>query len=174
MFFLLSFAFWRFAYNGGLGYVLKQQSEKAWIVSTVQKEGWFDQERRPRVHAAIRQHLVMKMGADYDFDAMPLDYNIWLLFRSIVDVILLNDFVAYCLFAFSCTRLPEGHSFVMHTLRYLVGVVIILFNLWVKIDAHKIVGDFAWYWGDCFFLMLQNLVFDGVVSRASSRCSNAG
>ncbi|KDN42625.1 hypothetical protein K437DRAFT_257809 [Tilletiaria anomala UBC 951] len=165
-FFFLLFAFWRASYNGGLGWILKQQSERAWMVRTVKKEGWFDENRRPMIHARVKQHLVSKMGPDYNFEQVPLDYNIWLMFRSIVDVILLNDFVAYCLFAFSCARMPEGHNFMMNVLRYIAGVVIILFNLWVKVDAHKIVGDFAWYWGDCFFLMLQNLVFDGVYEIA--------
>lgn len=128
---------------------------------------------------------------------MPIDYNIWLMFRSIVDVILLNDvsksscrlfffffftlanlltflcrhffllqFVAYSLFAFSCTRLPAGHSMFLHVLRWIVGWGLIFFNLWVKMDAHRVVKDYAWYWGDCFFLCLQSLVFDGVYEIA--------
>lgn len=98
--------------------------------------------------------------------ALPVEYNIWLLFRSIVDVILLNDFVAYSLFAFSCTRLPEGHSVMLHILRWVGGWALIFFNLWVKMDAHRVVKDYAWYWGDCFFLCLQSLVFDGVYELA--------
>ncbi|KAJ1026888.1 hypothetical protein NDA16_002182 [Ustilago loliicola] len=166
IFFFLYFAFWRASYNAGLGYILKQQSEKGSIIRQVKQNGWLDPARRPRVHNWVKQQLVTKMDSDYVFETMPLDYNVWLMFRSIVDVILLNDFVAYSLFAFSCTRLPEGHSLAMHILRWIAGWTLILFNLWVKIDAHRVVKDYAWYWGDCFFLCLQSLVFDGVYEIA--------
>ncbi|GAC76014.1 hypothetical protein PANT_19c00062 [Moesziomyces antarcticus T-34] len=166
IFFFVYFAFWRASYNAGLGWILKQQSEKGWIIRQVKQNGWMDPKRRPRIHGWVKQQLVTKMDKDYVFDAMPMDYNVWLMFRSIVDVILLNDFVAYSLFAFSCTRLPENHSLAMHILRWIAGWTLIFFNLWVKIDAHRVVKDYAWYWGDCFFLCLQSLVFDGVYEIA--------
>lgn len=165
-FFLVYFAFWRAAYDGGLGYILNEQSLRKYITKTVQREGWFDANRRPKAYAWVKNHLRLKMDTDYRFDDMPLEYNVWLLFRSIVDVILLNDFVAYSLFAFSCTRLPEGHSVGLHVLRWIAGWTLIFFNLWVKMDAHRVVKDYAWYWGDCFFLCLQSLVFDGVYECA--------
>lgn len=166
VFFFFYFAFWRGAYNGGLGYILKEQSERKWITKECQKHGWFDNKRKPRAYRWIKNHLRLKMEKDYDFDSMPLEYNVWLLFRSFVDVILLNDFVAYSLFAFSCTRLPQGHSALFHVLRWSAGWILIFFNLWVKMDAHRVVKDYAWYWGDCFFLCLQSLVFDGVYECA--------
>lgn len=166
IFFFFYFFFWRGSYNAGLGHILKLQSESGWIVKLVQSRGWMDKARKPKTHEWVKQQLVTKMDKDYNFEAMPLEYNIWLLFRSIVDVILLNDFVAYSLFAFSCTRLPEEHSVFMHVLRWIVGWALIFFNLWVKMDAHRVVKDYAWYWGDCFFLCLQSLVFDGVYEIA--------
>ena len=65
------------------------------------------------------------------------------MFRHFVDVILLNDFVSYCFFAFSFVKVPPGHSVVFHILRWVGGLTLILFNLWVKVDAHRIVKDFA-------------------------------
>ncbi|KAK0519017.1 phosphatidylethanolamine N-methyltransferase [Tilletia horrida] len=165
-FFLVYFLFWRAAYNAGLGWVLNAQSKKNWIVSVVDRHGWLDEKRAPKTRAWIKQQLETKMRSDYDFEALPNEYNIWLLFRSIVDVILLNDFVAYSLFAFSCTRLPEGHSVWAHIGRWALGWTLIAFNAWVKLDAHRVVKDYAWYWGDCFFLCLQQLVFDGVYNLA--------
>ncbi|CAO1637267.1 unnamed protein product [Jaminaea pallidilutea] len=165
-FFLVYFAFWRAAYNAGLGHILKMQSERNWITRTVHQKGWFDEKRNAKTYKWVRNHLETKMESDYNFEACPIDYNIWLFFRSLVDVILLNDFVAYSLFAFSCTRLPEGHSVVLHVLRWVVGWGLIVFNLWVKMDAHRVVKDYAWYWGDCFFRITKDLVFDGVYEIA--------
>ena len=65
------------------------------------------------------------------------------MFRHFVDVILLNDFLSYCFFAFSFIQHPPGHSFIFHVLRWSGGLTLIFFNLWVKVDAHRIVKDFA-------------------------------
>ncbi|GAA6046822.1 hypothetical protein JCM3770_005660 [Rhodotorula araucariae] len=168
LFFGLYFALWRLAYDAGLGYVLRRQSEHRWIVKTVQREGWFDLDRRPAIARWVRSELRKKMGRDYDFENVPLEFNVWILFRHSVDVILLNDFLSYVLFSLSFLTLsgPPGHSVFFHVLRWTGGIVLLLFNLWVKTDAHRIVKDYAWYWGDAFFLSLQNLVFDGVFEFA--------
>ena len=102
------FIFWRLAYDVGLGWVLTKQSKKKWIVREVQKRGWLDQARRPGVRNWIRKQLADKMGKDYSFDVslglhssnklansgipkeLPLEYNTWLLFRQLVDVILVK------------------------------------------------------------------------------------
>ncbi|KAI5475724.1 phosphatidylethanolamine N-methyltransferase [Pseudohyphozyma bogoriensis] len=159
--FLVSFAAWRLAYNAGLGVVLRKQSEHRWIVRTVVKHGWMDSARAPTVSNWIKAELQAKMGKDYDF-------NVWIMFRHFVDVILLNDFLSYVLMALSFLNFPgpAGHSNVLHVLRWIGGITLILFNLWVKVDAHRIIKDFAWYWGDAFFMSLQTLVFDGVFEFA--------
>lgn len=68
-FFLVYFAVWRLAYNAGLGYVLRKQSEQKWIVRTVIKRGWMDESRQPGVRHWIERELSAKMGKDYDFKA---------------------------------------------------------------------------------------------------------
>lgn len=67
-FFFLYFAFWRTAYDAGLGWVLTKQSKKKWIVREVQRLGWLDEQRRPAVRSWIKKQLVGKMGSDYSFD----------------------------------------------------------------------------------------------------------
>jgi len=71
--------------------------------------------------------------------------QVWILFRHSVDVILLNDFLSYVLFSLSFLTLsgPPGHSAFFHVLRWTGGIVLLLFNLWVKTDAHRIVKDYA-------------------------------
>lgn len=56
----------------------------------------------------------------------------------------------------------------MHIFRWVFGWSLIAFNLWVKIDAHRVVKDYAWYWGDAFWMMVMqhDLVFDGVYEIA--------
>ncbi|KAI0750354.1 phosphatidylethanolamine N-methyltransferase [Irpex lacteus] len=165
IFFFFYFAFWRAAYDAGLGWVLTKQSKKKWIVKEVQKLGWLDETRRPAVRDWIRKQLAGKMGKDYSFDDLPLEYNTWLLFRQAVDIILLNDFTAYCMFAFACFRVPEGLSTATHIMRWIGGIALIAFNLWVKTEAHDVVKDYGWYWGDVFF-QRGALVFDGVFELA--------
>ncbi|THH03995.1 hypothetical protein EW145_g5845 [Phellinidium pouzarii] len=164
-FFLLYFAFWRLAYDVGLGCVLTKQSKKKWIVREMHRLGWLDEKRNPKVRNWIRQQLAGKMGKDYSFDELPLEYNSWLLFRQLVDIILLNDFVSYCLFAFCCFRVPDGLSAPVHFFRWVGGITLVAFNLWVKTEAHHVVKDYGWYWGDVFF-QRGALVFDGVFELA--------
>lgn len=71
-FFLCYFAVWRLAYNAGLGYILRKQSESKWIVRTVIRQGWMDEKRRPRVQQWVASELQAKMGQDYRFEVGEL------------------------------------------------------------------------------------------------------
>ena len=75
-FFLFYFAFWRAAYDAGLGWVLTKQSKKKWMVREVQRLGWLDEKRRPGVRNWIRKQLAGKMGKDYSFDVCSLILNL--------------------------------------------------------------------------------------------------
>ncbi|KAG9096959.1 phosphatidylethanolamine N-methyltransferase [Ceratobasidium sp. UAMH 11750] len=110
-----------------------------------------DSKRRPGVYNWIRNELKNKTGGDYSFDDLPVGYNTWPLFRQVVDIILINDFLSYCMFAFAVFRVPAGLSAATHLLRWLAGFALITFNLWVKTAAHHVVKDYGWYWGDVFF-----------------------
>ncbi|WVQ94949.1 hypothetical protein IAU59_002039 [Kwoniella sp. CBS 9459] len=173
-FFLLYFAFWRGAYDWGFAWVLRKQSEKKWVVRLLKNRGWLDTnsdvggEEGREWAKWWKRELEMKMGEGYKWENVPDEFNAWLMFRQLVDVVLLNDFVSYTCFAWSNLHFPPNHSVVAHIFRWAFGWALILFNLWVKMDAHRVVKDYAWYWGDAFWLMVMqhDLVFDGVYEIA--------
>ncbi|EPB92570.1 hypothetical protein HMPREF1544_00583 [Mucor circinelloides 1006PhL] len=162
--FLAIFLFWRLAYNVGLGALLKYQSDSRGLVKLAKKYRIFED---PRSRKWLKTQLSMKMHQDYDFDASPIEYNTWLLFRQLVDLVLMNDFGSYVCFAIAWFNTnPQSSFFMDEQLRWIGGIFLIVFNIWVKLDAQRVVKDFAWYWGDFFFLIEQSLTFDGVFEMA--------
>ena len=165
------FLTWRSAYNVGIGYLLHMQSHHNMLVRWARKSKLLvdpstGKNPRPRLHAFLKRELETKIPKDYSFDKAPLEYNTWLLFRRVVDLILMCDFVSYTLFAMACAHQPFEEQYVVTILRWTAGISLFLFNLWVKLDAHRVVKDYAWYWGDFFFLIDQELTFDGVFEMA--------
>ena len=170
-FFAIIYFFWRASYNAGIGYVLWHQSNYNALVTWTKRVGIFQDPAKgknsyARWYPLLKREMETKIPKDYKFEEAPIEYNTWLLFRRIVDLILMADFVSYCCFAAACGGRPEGENVVMTIARWAAGWALIFFNLWVKLDAHRVVKDFAWYWGDFFFLIDQELTFDGVFELA--------
>lgn len=168
--FAVVFLFWRAAYNAGIGWLLDGQSKHKRLVLWAKQSHIFEKPEtgrnpNPALYKLLERELETKIPHDYKFAEAPLEYNTWLVFRRLVDLILMCDFVSYCLFAMACFNRPQ-ESWLLWTLRWTTGVVLFLFNLWVKLDAHRVVKDFAWYWGDFFYLIDQSLTFDGVFEMA--------
>ncbi|KND02139.1 uncharacterized protein SPPG_02633 [Spizellomyces punctatus DAOM BR117] len=168
--FLCFFIFWRCMYNFGLGVLLSAQSRDRALVRWAKRIGLQSNPTKPRTWWAqfLVNQVKRKMSKDvqYNYETMPIEFNVWILYRGLVDVILVNDFTCYVLFAISFYQYPEGGHGLKDVLRYAGGVLMLLFNLWVKTDAHRVVKDFAWYWGDFFFLVDASLTFDGVFEMA--------
>ncbi|GMG28546.1 unnamed protein product [[Candida] boidinii] len=80
----------------------------------------------------------------------------------------MNDFTTYILLVLACSKNSFDQSLPLIFLRWSLGIGLFIFNLIVKLDAHKIVKDYAWYWGDFFFRLHNNeeLIFDGVFDLA--------
>lgn len=148
-----SFLFWRLSYNVGLGLLLRNQSNSLWftrIYETVSKQF-------PMLHYAFAKSL--EQG--YNPAKYPIAFKSWLAYRWLVDLVLGNDVVAYAVLCFAMWELPESLG-LLEVSQYLLGVILCFFNVWAKWDAHRVLGDFAWYWGDFFFLVDKSLVFDGI------------
>ncbi|KAF2716027.1 phosphatidylethanolamine N-methyltransferase [Polychaeton citri CBS 116435] len=169
--FAVVFLFWRACYNAGIGWLLHNQSHHKLLTAWARRYKVFENPEtgnnpRPFLWKFLKQEMEAKIPRDYKFEDAPLEYNTWLLFRRVVDLILMSDFTSYTLFAVACGGRPAGEAIPMTVARWVCGVGLILFNLWVKLDAHRVVKDFAWYWGDFFYLVDQELTFDGVFELA--------
>lgn len=169
--FAVTFLFWRGCYNVGIGYLLKIQSHHRRLISWARKHSIFEnpstgKQPRPWLYRLLKRELETKIPEDYKFEEAPIEYNTWLVFRRVVDLILMCDFTSYCLFAIACSGRPVNESAAFALARWITGIILVGFNLWVKLDAHRVVKDYAWYWGDFFYLIDQELTFDGVFEMA--------
>lgn len=167
--FITLYVFWRFCYNFGIGYLLNQQLNRFRLVEWARKLNVFDKENSSSLANFVQLEIRSQMGPDYSISGHPVDFNTWLIFRKVVDLILMLDFTTFVCLVVACC-LKDNNQF-LHgqpvwavTARISVGVLLILFNLWVKINAHNTIKDYAWYWGDFFFRQINNedLIFDGV------------
>ena len=169
--FAVIFLMWRGSYNAGIGYLLHIQSNHRRLVTWAKRSRIFVNPKtgdnpRPIFYYLVKRELETKIPKDYKFEDAPIEYNTWLVFRRVVDLILMCDFISYCLFAVACSGRPALEGFAMTIARWLIGLALVGFNLWVKLDAHRVVKDYAWYWGDFFYLIDQELTFDGVFEMA--------
>ncbi|KAI0017532.1 phosphatidylethanolamine N-methyltransferase [Xylariomycetidae sp. FL0641] len=169
--FAVVYLFWRAAYNFGIGVLLHLQSHENKLVAWARKWKLFENPKtgnnpRPWLYDLLKREAATDVEGEYDFETAPIQYNTWLVFRRFVDLILMTDFVSYCLFAIACAHTPAGETLPLTIGRWVLGWALIGFNLWVKLDALRVVKDYAWYWGDFFFLVDQELTFDGVFEMA--------
>ena len=169
--FAVIFLFWRACYNVGIGYLLHLQSCHWRLVAWAKRSKIFVDPQtggnpHPMLYRILKREMETKIPQDYKFEDAPIEYNTWLVFRRVVDLILMCDFVSYVLFAIACGGRPADESITLTVLRWTTGWGLFGFNLWVKLDAHRVVKDYAWYWGDFFYLIDQELTFDGVFEMA--------
>ena len=165
------FLFWRACYNVGIGYLLHIQSHHWRLVAWAKKSKIFVDPKtcenpHPIIYYILKREMETKIREDYKFEDAPVEYNTWLVFRRVVDLILMCDFVSYVLFAMACGERPNNEGIMLTVVRWVTGLALFGFNLWVKLDAHRVVKDYAWYWGDFFYLVDQELTFDGVFEMA--------
>eukprot|EP00727_Mastigamoeba_balamuthi_P008113 m51a1_g3922 putative phosphatidylethanolamine n-methyltransferase (709) ;mRNA; r:180021-182700 len=153
------FILWRLAYNVGIGLVLRWQSNSQGV--TRMTERVLKGGPQSTAYQVLQYAACQGMGSDYSWDKAPLAFTAWLPFRHFVDIILANDLMAYFAFVIAYWDVPETIG-VNDIVLYAVGLALNFFSLWAKSDSYRVVKDFAWYWGDFFFLIDGKLSFDRV------------
>ncbi|KAI5966837.1 CHO2 [Candida pseudojiufengensis] len=160
------YIFWRLSYNFGIGWLLQQQSINNRLVLWAKNYKLFDTRNKSFWAIFLQNELKSQRGSNYDINELPIEFNTWLIYRKFVDLILMSDFITFICVVYTCSiaNANEFSNTLTVYLRVLTGLSLILFNLWVKINAHNTIKDYAWYWGDFFFRQINNeeLIFDGV------------
>lgn len=167
--FVAMYVFWRLCYNFGIGFLLNQQSNRFRLVECSKKLNLFSKNPQTFLANFAQTEVKLQMGADYNIYEHPVDFNTWLIFRKVVDLILMQDFTTFVCVFVACA-IDDGNQFLhgqptwLTAFRLVTGAVFIVFNFWVKVNAHNTIKDYAWYWGDFFFRQINNedLIFDGV------------
>lgn len=169
------YLFWRLCYNVGIGILLYYQSkyQSLFKITNNLLSSINNNNEKPKSllqnlkKILINNELEIKID-DLNYNSLPLEFKTWILFRVIVNLILMNDFTTYILLVLACSKNSFDQSLPLIILRWSLGIGLFIFNLIVKLDAHKIVKDYAWYWGDFFFRLHNNeeLIFDGVFDLA--------
>ena len=158
-------------YNGGIGYILYTQSNYSTFGKLFEKYV-----KNESFKKFFNKNFSTKLN-HYEVDNYPNDFNAWMAYRTVVDFILSSDFVCYAYFVLSWIEYPEKITY-LDIFYYIIGFILIIFNVWAKGDALRVLGDFAWCkkkiffffflltfskdWGDHFFLVDKNLTFDGI------------
>ena len=167
--------FWRLAYDLGLGIMLDQQSKTQWMTKWVESV-----QKRPGsfIHRALSSVIDTTMGTGHNSlsdPKLPPEYSAWIVARFIINVVLPNDVFAFVLAAarftdfnalFSLHEDPTcdwAHKICLsNVVIYPIGIAMFVSSLMGKVSAHHVIGQFAWFWGDFFFKVDQELTFDGI------------
>jgi len=158
-FYITQFLFWRFSYNLFLGLVLHKQSHTNFITHHISSN---------LSHASqtlLKSLAKSSMGTAYAWRSLPPEFNAWVLFRMLAMLILANDGLTYFIMFAKLFTIPSSTAdFLVLFLSSFPAAALAWFSLWSKTAAHRTVGDYAWYWGDFFFMIESDdeLVFDGV------------
>lgn len=63
-----------------------------------------------------------------------------------------------------CFNIPSAGEWTNYTTigQYLLGLFLVWFTKWAKVDAFRCIGTYCWFWGDFFYRRNVNLTFNGI------------
>jgi phosphatidylethanolamine N-methyltransferase len=186
-FFTAQFVFWRVAYDGLIGLILRYQSNGRRFERQVES----GLRRWPAAGALLSSGVTFEDPRQKPFAVGQYSpaMTAWVVFRCIVNIVRTNDFLAYLVFVWAHAVPADVVSLrgfadllwnavlpptFADAAMNLIGMALVGFALWSNIDAHRVLGDYAWYWGDFFFLKDQTLTFDGVFELVPHPMYTAG
>eukprot|EP00186_Timspurckia_oligopyrenoides_P000790 CAMPEP_0182444584 /NCGR_PEP_ID=MMETSP1172-20130603/2990_1 /TAXON_ID=708627 /ORGANISM="Timspurckia oligopyrenoides, Strain CCMP3278" /LENGTH=708 /DNA_ID=CAMNT_0024640179 /DNA_START=26 /DNA_END=2152 /DNA_ORIENTATION=+ len=154
-FYIFQFFFWRIGYNVTLGLILQRQSKTQFITEWIRQI--------PDDTQVLLKNLIKSSyGTSYKWSKLPCEFHAWILFRMLAMMILANDGLSYFILTVKLFQHPSQTHPLLFVFCILTSAALAWFSAWSKTSAHRCVGDYAWYWGDFFFKIDTNLVFDGV------------
>ncbi|KNC55131.1 phosphatidylethanolamine methyltransferase [Thecamonas trahens ATCC 50062] len=161
-----AYVFWRLGYDLFLGILLRNQSQRRTLT-----RGWRDLRAKVEAGSATKVEAMFykyarywvvgtmsgsarykEAGQPFDFDSVPIECQSWLVYRELADIVLNLDAAAHLVFCFRYFEAPVSVGF-WAVIRYVLGLALIVFSFWAKKDALRVVKDFAWFWGDFWFLL---------------------
>ena len=155
---IVHFLVQRTLYNAGLGYLLNIQSTERrftrWYIGVTQNKDslW----ARVVIHLANSNLPPGTTSADF-----PPAFNAWVVFKGIVNYVLACDSSAYFYLTYRCFSWPDVFDGYVIA-QYAAGAALFAFFWWAKVDAHRCIGTYCWYWGDFFYRKNVSLTFDGI------------
>ncbi|KAK5002125.1 phosphatidylethanolamine N-methyltransferase [Elasticomyces elasticus] len=96
--FAVIFIFWRACYNYNRTTIAPQSHHKR-LVAWAKKSKIFEtpstgKNPHPQLYNILKREMETKIPKDYEFERAPDEYNTWLVFRRVVDLILMCDFIS--------------------------------------------------------------------------------
>lgn len=146
VFYLIPFMFWRLSYNVGIGILLHHQHKTRSITRRVEK---LSPDARSLLVWAVSRSITSR---PWSWEDTSISFNSWLAFRSLALIILNNDGVAFFVLSVACFT-PLSQSSLLTVLCTLsLALPLLVLGVWSKSKAHQAVTDYAWFWGDFFFV----------------------
>eukprot|EP00808_Paulinella_micropora_P009892 g17007.t1 len=159
--------FWRLAYNVFLGFLLALQSNHGTLTRIYIH--FTDGDNQNSLLSRFFKYLASlgyANGATYDVSQLPPALNAWMCFRHLVVLILTVDVACFLGLGLRFFRWPTFLPWpgwgLLIVGQYILALALWGLFYWAKVDAHRCIGDYCWFWGDFFFRSNASLTFDGI------------